>query len=277
VRVRSLGLATELALADTRGTLIDRGDCLVIETPDDPGYYYGNVLVLPEPPRPGEVAHWRQRFEAELGTNPEIRHVTFVWDGIADDAGAVAELEAAGFVLEHTQVMIASAIAPQPVEADLRPLATDEVTTDLAWAIADRHDENYRRFLSRRASWHRDLVARSTARFWGAFVDDELVASLGLVDLAAGGAAWSGPLARHARYQDVQTATAHRKRGLASALLAVSAADAFARGIETAVIVAAPASEAARVYDRVGFVTVEHTVSACLYPVSDPRRPMTES
>jgi len=277
VRVTSLGLATELALADTRGKVIDRGDCLVIETPDDPGYYYGNVLVLPEPPRAGEVAHWRQRFDSELGTNPEIRHVTFVWDGIADDPGAVGELEAAGFVLEHTQVMVAAAMSPRHVDTDLRPLATDEITTDLAWAIADRHDESYRRFLSRRASWHRDLVARGTARFWGAFVDDQLVASLGLVDLAAGGAAWSGPLARHARYQDVQTATEHRKRGLASALLAMSAVDAFARGIAGAVIVAAPASEAASVYEHAGFATVERTVSACLYPVSDPRRPMTES
>ncbi|HEV7559489.1 MAG TPA: GNAT family N-acetyltransferase [Kofleriaceae bacterium] len=267
MRVRSLGLATELALADTRGTVTDRGDCLVVETADDPGYYYGNLLVLPEPPRAGEVAHWRQRFDIELGTNPEIRHVTLVWDVGVEDERTTAELEAAGFTLEHVQVMTASAVARFAVDAEIRLLTPDEVDVELAWAVADRHDESYRRFLSRRASWHRDLVVRGAARFWGAFDGGELVASLGLVDLQAEDATWSGPLGRHARYQDVQTAITHRKRGLASALLSASATDAFARGIASVVIVAEPASDAARVYDRVGFAVFERTVSACLRPV----------
>ena len=45
--VRSLALTTELALATTRGRITDRGDYIVVETPDDPGYYFGNLLVLP--------------------------------------------------------------------------------------------------------------------------------------------------------------------------------------------------------------------------------------
>jgi GNAT superfamily N-acetyltransferase len=269
VRIRSLGLATELALADTRGTVTDRGDCLVVETADDPGYYYGNLLVLAEPPRAGELAHWRQRFDTELGTNPEIRHVTLVWDGNGDDPAAMAELEAAGFTLERVQVMTASAVEPFAVDAEIRLLAADEVDVELAWAVADRHDESYRRFLSRRASWQRDLVVRGAARFWGAFDGGELVASLGLVDLQAAGATWSGPPGHHARYQDVQTATGHRKRGLASALLSASATDAFGRNITSVVIVAEPGSDAARVYDRVGFAVFERTVSACLRPVSE--------
>lgn len=262
-----LGLVTELGLAATRGRITGRGDYLVVETPDDPGYYYGNLLVLPAPPQLGEVAFWSRRFADELGENPEIRHVTLWWDGTTGDAGAVDELRAAGFELQRTLVMTSTRVAAQEAPLPIRLLTPDEVlaTADLAWTVGDRHDEAYRAFCNRRAAWHRDLVVRGMARFHGAFVDgpmaastaepvaEQLVASLGLVEL--------GDLAR---YQDVQTHPAYRGRGLASALL-VAAAE--ARRAPTVVILAEPDSIAARVYERVGFRIAERTVSACRRPL----------
>lgn len=256
--VRSLALTTELALAASRGRVIDRGDYLVVETPDNPGYYDGNVLVLPAPPQVGEVAYWTRRFADELGKNPAIKHVTLWWDGITGDAGAVDELRAHGFTILTNQVMVADeVVAPTPPfepALPVRPLASDEVlaTADLAYTIGDRHDETFRLFLERRAAWHRDLVERNLATFWGAFEADRLVASLGL--------AWLDE--SFARYQDVQTLPSHRGRGLATALLLTSARAAFVRGCEHVVIVAEPDSEAARMYARIGFRTVERTASA---------------
>jgi GNAT superfamily N-acetyltransferase len=256
VQVRGLALTTELALAVTRGRIIDRGDYIVVETPDDPGYYYGNLLVLPAAPQVGEVAYWTRRFTEELGKNPAIRHVTFWWDGITGDLGAADELRAAGFTLETSLVMTAHQISAPP-KLDVRLLDADKVleTAELAWAIGDRHDEPYREFLQRRAAWHGDLVARGIARFWGIQDGETLVASLGLVTIGT-----------VARYQDVQTLTAYRQRGYAGALLAAAARDAFERGVERVVIIAVPGSEAERVYTRVGFRVVERTASACRYP-----------
>ncbi len=254
MRIRSLALTTDLALAATRGRVTDRGDYIVVESPDDPGYYYGNLLVLPAAPQVGEVAYWTRRFGEELGHNPLIRHVTLQWDDITGDVGAADELVAAGFQLEVNQVMVAEAVTAPPAVLPTRQLEPDDVlaTADLAWAIGDRHDEAYRSFLHRRAEWHRSLVARGSARFWGAFDGAQLVASLGLVELL-----------ELARYQDVQTATAYRGRGLAAALLAIAARASTA---ERRVIVAEPDSTAARVYERVGFRTVERSASACHYP-----------
>jgi ribosomal protein S18 acetylase RimI-like enzyme len=258
VVVRSLALTTELGLAATRGRVTDRGDYIVVETPDDPSYYFGNLLVLPAAPQAGEVAHWTRKFAEELGKNPAIQHVALRWDGIHGDLGAAAELRAAGFELETSVVMIADQVTA-PAVPGLRELAADELaaTAELAWAIGDRHDESYRAFLNRRAAWHQRLVGARLARFWGVFDGRELVASAGLV-----------PLATVARYQDVQTATTHRRRGFASALLAAAATAAMAPGlgIERVVIVAEPDSEASRVYQRAGFRVVEQTVSACRRP-----------
>jgi GNAT superfamily N-acetyltransferase len=251
--IRSLALKTELALAATRSRVTDRGDYLVVETPDNPGYYDGNVLVLPAPPQVGEVAYWTRRFTDELGKNPAIKHVGLWWDGVTGDAGASAELHAAGFKILTSQVMVATEVNAPPADLPVRPLTADEVlaTADLAYTIGDRHDEIYRTFLDRRATWHRNLVSRDLARFWGAFDGDTLVASLGLV--------WLGELAR---YQDVQTLPAYRRRGLAAALLAESARVAFARQIERLVIIAEPGSQAEQLYTRVGFQTVERVASA---------------
>src|SRR4051794_36342721 len=142
---------TELGLAATRGRVVDRGDYVVIETPDDPGYYFGNLLVFPAPPQVGEVGFWTRRFEEELGANPAIRHVTFRWDGTTGDPGAAEELRAAGFTIETSLVMTASQVTARPVAPplEIRPLAPDEVseTADLAWIVGDRHDESYRAFL----------------------------------------------------------------------------------------------------------------------------------
>lgn len=262
--VRSLALTTELALAALRGRVTDRGDYLVVETPDNPGYYDGNVLVLPAPPQVGEVGYWMRRFADELGKNPAIRHVTLWWDGTNGDEGAAAELHAAGFTLQSNQVMVLERGAraseqPAPYGATwtlpVRELSPDEVlaTADVAYTIGDRHDDTYRLFLDRRAAWHRDLVTRGLATFWGALDGDVLVASLGLV--------WLDDR-KVARFQDVQTLPSHRKRGLASALLAASTAAAFAHGSERVVIITEPGGAGARLYTRHGFRTVERTVNA---------------
>ena len=253
--VRSLALTTELALAASRGRITDRGDYLVVETPDDPGFYEGNVLVLPAAPQVGEVAYWTRRFSEELGKNPQIKHVTLWWDGTTGDTGAADELRAAGFSIITSQVMVADAMDAAPLAGlPIRALSPDDVlaTADLAYTIGDRHDDIYRLFLDRRAAWHRQLVENDMATFWGAHDGDTLVASLGLVWLDQ----------TFARYQDVQTLPTHRQRGLASALLATSARVAFARGIDHVVIVVEPDSDAARIYARLGFRTVERIASA---------------
>lgn len=245
MRVRSLALTTELALAATRGRILDRGDYIVVETPDDPGYYYGNLVVMPAPPQVGEVAFWTRRFHDHF---PDAEHVTLWWDGIRGDAGAEDELVAAGFTLERSVVMVADAIASAPAILPLRELAALEITEELAWTLADRHDESYRQFLQRRAAWQRQLVVRGTGKFWGAFDGARLVASLGLVELGNLG-----------RYQDVQTLPAYRGRGLASALLHTAAR---ASSVERVVVLAARGD----LYERAGFRQLERTVSACRYP-----------
>jgi predicted GNAT family acetyltransferase len=213
----------------------------VVRTPDEPRDAQGNMLVLAESPVPGGLEGWLARFAAEL---PDVAHRAFAWDGPPGDTD---ELVAAGFIVTVLQVMVADAHGWTPARSDLqvRTLTADEVVAShtLAFAMSERHGDDDRARLRRRASWHAGLVARNAARFYGAFDHDELVASLGLVEL--------GDVAR---FQDVQTAAAYRRRGLATALIAAAASAASAPRL---VIVAEPGGAAARLYERVGFRTAE--------------------
>jgi ribosomal protein S18 acetylase RimI-like enzyme len=254
---RSVGLATDLQIAALRGPVTDRGDYVVVRTPDDPGYYFGNQLVLPAPPQVGEVAYWQRKFAAEFGDDPAIRHVALRWDGITGDTGARVELEAAGFTLEIEDVLIAPAVrpAPAPIGVTIRPLYARELATtaQLAFAISDDHSDGYRTFLARRAAWQQLLVSKGAAMWWGAFAGPNLVGSLGLIALSM-----------YARFQDVQTATDQRKRGIASALLAAAAHSLL--DPRELVIVSVEGSAASRVYERAGFSARERVVVAQRVP-----------
>jgi hypothetical protein len=47
MRIRSLGYRTDLIFARAHGQVANRGDHLVIRTPSNPGFYWGNFLLSP--------------------------------------------------------------------------------------------------------------------------------------------------------------------------------------------------------------------------------------
>jgi len=252
----TVALSTELALAATRGRVDDRGEYIVVETPDEPGWTDGNYLALSRAPRAGELATWDATFAQELGTH---RATSLRWDEPAAEPAAIAELRAAGFEVDTYEMMVADDVLAPPHALPMRALAAAVVptTADLAWSVADRHDEPYRQFLKNRARWQERLVTEDRARFFGAFDGTTLVASLGVFFVG-----------KIARYQDVQTAATHRRKGIAGALLALAASEARGRGCDRFAILAQPGSDAGRVYTRVGFQTRERPTRAWRPPKS---------
>jgi len=74
----SLGWRTDLNFARFDGELIERDDCLVVRTPSNPTYWWGNFLLFDHAPQAGDCAEWSRRFEAEIGRHQaESSHTTF--------------------------------------------------------------------------------------------------------------------------------------------------------------------------------------------------------
>jgi GNAT superfamily N-acetyltransferase len=253
MRVTSLAFRTDLALRVAEGAEVtDRGDHLVVRTPDNPGFWWGNFLLLARVPGPGETGAWLARFAAEF---PAAEYVALGVDTAAV-ADIPAELAAAGLAAEQAVVLTATEIGPPAnpgAAAEIRPLVSDadwRQSVDLAVRCLDGSDPG--EYVARRAAARRRLTQAGAGAWFGAFAGGRLLAQLGLFDVGDG----------YARYQHVETDPAARRRGLAAALLWHAAQ--YGREVlrtATFVIVAGPDAAAIRIYRRCGFAAQQRQLT----------------
>lgn len=251
MHVRSLGYRTDLIFHRFEGEVMGRSRYLVIRTPSNPTYRWGNFLIFDAPPQPGDFGRWNALFEKEVGTPPHISHKLFAWDTVDGNHGAVDDFVAAGFALGEEVVMTACTLfRPRRYnyEVKVRPLETD---ADFAEHVElhvlcrqDRDDEaGYRTFYQASTDAYRKMIAAGLGRWFGAFWDGRLVADMGIFA--------DGELAR---YQSVATHPAFRRRGVCRTLLYDVGRFALETlGAKTLVIVADEHYFAKDVYAAAGF------------------------
>ena len=257
MNVSSLGFRTDLALLERAGSTVeDRGDHLVVRSPGNPGFYWGNFLLLDHVPGADRVEEWLDRFAAAF---PEARHRSFGFDtqGSVDDLSGFA---AQGFGVDASTVMTASSVhlpARPNAEATCRALQSDNdwlQSVELRIACDDFDQSvSHREFVTRRASSNRALVAAGHGQWFGAFLGDTLAAQMGLVIAAPG----------LARFQSVETHPEHRGRGLAGTLAHHVSGYGFSElEAKTLVMVADPDYLAIRIYRAIGFTDSEVQLQA---------------
>ncbi len=175
MNVTSLGFRTDLALLTASGSVVeDRGTHLVVRTPDNPTYYWGNFILLAEPPVPGGEREVVGAFHTEF---PEARHVSIGIDTPDLTPEARAAFEAAGLVVDVASVLTASELQPpREVEAEVRPLqsASDwESRARLSLAIEERDDEeSHLRFARGRNVQEQSLIDAGRGTRFGVLVDE---------------------------------------------------------------------------------------------------------
>ncbi len=253
VKVTSLGYRTDLMLRGLEGSEIaDHGDWLVVRSPANPTFWWGNFLLLGAPPRPGDSGRWLATFAREF---PGAAHVALGIDVTEASAVPAGEFLAAGFTVQLNTVLTASAVHPPPHPRNgpsYRPLVTDDdwaQDADLRLACTDTDDRAaHWPYIKRRTAGERGLAVAGHGACFGAFVGGRLVARLGL--FSDGG--------EIARYQSVETHPAARRQGLAGTLVWRAARYGLSElGASTLVIVADPGYSAIGVYRSVGFADQE--------------------
>ena len=252
--VRSLAFRTDLALLRLSGSEIDdRGSHIVVRTPANPDYRWGNFYLLARPPSEDEVGRLIAAYDADF---PTCTHRAFGIDGTQDLRDAMVPLTAAGLEIEAATVMTATSVHPPPrpnAEADYRRLVSDDdwaQRVELATVVdgGENDAELHLRFVTQRSIADRALAEAGHGAWWGAFVDGRLAGVMGLVDAGDG----------LARYQSVETHPEFRGRGLAGTLVHRVATYGFDElGARTLVMVADPEYLAIRIYRSVGFEGTE--------------------
>jgi ribosomal protein S18 acetylase RimI-like enzyme len=255
--IHSLGFRTDVTLLALQGSTIDERDGFrVIRTPANPGYHWGNFILLDGAPLPGTVAGWVDLFHREF---PGVSHIAIGVDGTEGKAGELEEIMAEHLTVDRSTVLIASRLeAPGRglSDGELRMLGVD---SDEDWSAAlELQQVNFPptvdddgEFARRKLAGMRELQARGIGAWFGAFVDGQMVSGLGIFSDTEG----------VARYQTVDTHPDFRTRGLAGSLVYLAGSHAVeSMGAKKLVIVADPDYTAIRLYRALGFDGTESQV-----------------
>lgn len=263
MEVLSLGYRTDLLFHRYEGEVVERPDCLVIRTPEQPGYYWGNLLLFPSPPAPGDCPRWMARFREEFADLPGVRHQTFAWDAPGGETGDLDPFLAEGFAYDPGQVLHAREVHPPPrplEELEVRPLRTPEewqaaVECQVACRDPVFSEAAYREFSRGRMERLGAMASEGLGWWFGAFLDGLQVGSLGIYLEGEVG-----------RFQIVGTLPEYRRRGVCGTLVHRSSLQALAAGARELVLVAELGSPAERVYGSVGYGPLEIQPGLCRFP-----------
>lgn len=240
------GWATDLAVLDHLGSAVeDRGDHLVVRTPANPDFHWGNCVLVVDEAAVEDAPRWLAAFEAA--------HPWAQWRsiGLIRPPGDAAAWTALGFEVEDDDVLTTAELPRQaPLAAGylVRRIAGDDWEQVIAAEVRDNERTgaydpvDHERYARTQTGLRRRLSEEDALAFFGAFEDGLLAANLGIVRCGT-----------TARYQAVGTEAAHRRRGLAAHLLGVAARWSAANGCDRWVIVTEPDNPAGRVYRSVGF------------------------
>jgi ribosomal protein S18 acetylase RimI-like enzyme len=251
------------------------GDHLVVRSPSNPGHWEGNMLLFDDAPAPGDCERWEAAFDAAFADEPLIRHRTFYWDRADGEEGAaVTELGEHGYRLERDVGLIA---APREItahpganrEVEIRALDPAPGRDEPLWegsiavalannAEAPSPDVDFEPFVRARQQERRAVFAAGRGAWYVALDpgDGAVAACCGVIA--------TGP---RGRFQAVDTAPTHRRRGIARRLVHDVARDGAARfGLSRLVIVADADYHALGIYESLGFQRRERLCSAWLAP-----------
>jgi ribosomal protein S18 acetylase RimI-like enzyme len=274
---RSLVLATDIDVLAIDHTVTRRDDYLVVRSPGNPTFWFGNFLIFEDPPAVGDGERWERLFEREFADEPRVRHRTLHWDRTDDAIGAVTdEFTGRGYDLESVIGLVADpgelgAHARANQEVEIRPLdPTTGGPDEPLWAavveiqVAGRDHRSgegeHRQFSRMRQHELRALFGAGRGAWYVALTPAGAVASsCGIVTTGDRG-----------RFQTVETAEPYRRLGICSRLVVDAARHAAAAHELRSLVIAADADyHALGLYESLGFRRRERVSSLCRRPADE--------
>lgn len=268
MNIRSLLLRTDLFFHRFTGEILSRENYLVVRTPTNPDFYWGNYLLFNAPPAPDDAPRWIDLFDREIAATIAVRHRAFTWDSPEGAPAAVEPFLDRGFSLS-SQVGLATShpgVPPHPAEGvTVRVLEGDQDwhrvwENQQAELPEGSNPVGYATYLTRRIAALRHMADRGHGAWFGAFLGEQLVGDLGLFFEGSVG-----------RFQEVETHPLFRRRGICGTLVAEASRHAQnVWGVKTLVLAAERGEPAERIYRSLGYLPTEDLKTLQQTPVSAP-------
>jgi ribosomal protein S18 acetylase RimI-like enzyme len=265
MQLESLGYRTDLMLLRLQGGVIEAaGDYVVVRTPENPAFHWGNFVLGSQSWVDRPLADLVEVFQTE---HPEAGHLVIGVDGVDGRVWSDAEVGECGLGIERSVVMTAMQVQ-EPLhpntDAVCRMLASDAdwaTAVDLQSAESGEFDPaEHRDFVQPIMAARRRQQEAGLGGWFGAFVGGEMLCDLGLFTDGSG----------LGRFQSVETLASARRIGLASTLVHYASLVGLRDfGIRDLVMVADPDDTAIRIYRSLGFADSEIQVQLAR-PVHGP-------
>lgn len=262
MEINNLGYLTDLIYHRFDGKILNRGDYIVISSPHNPGYHWGNLLLFKNAPQKNDHDKWVSLFKEEFKKESEVKHLTFGWD--EDVEGEVHPFVSDGFKKDFSNVLVATQTqlksnAKIPVE--FRIVKTDEEwEAVIQLQILTREEryplEEYTKFKRADMTRHRNMSEKGLGNWFGAYSDGKLIGDLGLFV--------EGKVGRFAK---VETHPDFRGKGVCKNLVHFASQFGLSElGAEKLVMVADPDYHAQKIYQSVGYEIVQTMRGLCKAP-----------
>ncbi len=251
-----LGYFTDSFFLEKDKEIIPQKEYTLVRSPNQPHFFYGNYLLLNHPISHFEKTSIEERFRYHFN-HPSIKHYTFCWTG-PDTSGLGLFLED-GYVLEEITVL---AIKENQYEMPgclneritIRAFGSDKDWQEWMDLEMEERDEafeenGYREFIKGRIAIYKGLNEKDMGNNYGAYLDNQLVASAGLYHQSGIG-----------RFQNVRTRKEYRNRSICNTLMHHICQLAF-QELHQLVIAAEKGYHALDIYRKLGFQEVGHQTS----------------
>ncbi|MFM5752762.1 GNAT family N-acetyltransferase [Aeromonas veronii] len=257
------GFATDLLFDRYQGEVVQHDQFWAVRTPDAPDYYFGNYLLLPNPPSDHDKGWLEAAFDQLIGQDPRVRHRTFQWPLAAGQNSRIAGFVATGYQYMECVVLALDEQSCPPPHGDMNKVEARTFTTAdwPEWLDFELHErdeghseQSYLPYLRSRQALYQAMIADGLGDWWGIWKEEQLVASCGLF--------FCGTLGR---FQLVRTHHAWRNQGLCRQLLSQVARAGLSRAKQL-IIVADEHYHAQRIYRSLGFAPVARIGSLCRWP-----------
>jgi GNAT superfamily N-acetyltransferase len=260
----SLSNRSDLLFFPEEGQVEVHDEYIVVRSPKNPGYHWGNYLIFRDAPKPGQLNRWMQIFQSEFQTLPDVRHRSFTWNLGEASPEATSEFVAAGF--ESTRICCLSTnalVAPSKFNSsvEVRKVQSPEEWAEVIRLQVESRDpiysfEEYSRFKNRQFEIYKTLSARGEGAWWAAYLGGRPVADLGLFRQGDVG-----------RYQSVGTHPDFRRQGICQTLVHSVGTRALKENFVNRLVIVADADyHATSIYTSVGFTLFETTGSLARQP-----------
>jgi hypothetical protein len=260
--LRSLGYRTDLTLVAFDGQVDDRERYVVVRTPSNPDFWWGNFILYPEAPTDRS---WLEDLEREF---PGAGSHLLAWDRPDGEAGAAELYVPDGFEIDESAILSATResihrsprwnddVVIHPIENETQWVLAEHALT-AAFAVNGRGTlEEQRLFVERQLGRYRAMQAKGVGQWFTAHLDGEVAGALGVVRQGDIG-----------RFQLVGTDPRFGRRGVCSTLVYSAARTALEEmGLHTLVMAADATYHAARVYESVGFERTERLIALIRRP-----------